>query len=58
MLIKGVMYQSTSEYLDVKVAVEALDEDDEGACQVVPRRGLDGLARIFWPCANQEALWG
>lgn len=45
-------------YLNVKVAVEALDEDDEGACQVVPRRGLDRLARIFWSCPNQEALRG
>lgn len=43
-------------YLDIKVTVKALDEDDEGTRQVVPRRGLDGLARILRSCANQETL--
>ena len=46
-------------YLDVKVAVEALDEHDEGARQVVPQgRRIDGLAGVLGPRANQEALRG
>lgn len=45
-------------YLDVEVAVEALDEDDEGPGQVVPRRRLDGHAGVLRPRTNQEALHG
>jgi len=44
-------------YLDIKVAVEALDEHNEGARQVVPQgRRVDGLAGVLGPRANQEAL--
>lgn len=43
-------------YLNVKVAFKALDEDDEGTRHVVPGGRLDGLARIFWSCPDQEAL--
>ena len=47
----------TTLYLNVKVAFEAFDEDNEGARQVVPRWGLDRLASILWSCPNQETLW-
>lgn len=43
-------------YLNVKVAFKAFDEDDEGTRHVVPGGRLDGLACIFWPCPDQEAL--
>lgn len=43
-------------YLDVKVAVVSPDEDDEGSCQVIPRRGLNGFTCIFRPCTDQKAL--
>lgn len=44
-------------HLDVEVAVEALDEHDEGATRVAPQgRGLDGLAGVLGPRTNQEAL--
>lgn len=43
-------------YLNVKVAFKALDEDDEGTRHVIPGGRLDGLACIFWPCPDQEAL--
>lgn len=43
-------------YLYVKVAVKALDEDNEAACQVVSRWGLNGFAGILWTSTNQEAL--
>lgn len=44
------------EDLDVKVAVKAPDEDDESARQVVPRRGLDGLAGILLQAVMSEEL--
>lgn len=43
-------------YLNVKVAFKALDQDDEGTRHVVLRGRLNGLACIFWPCPDQEAL--
>lgn len=53
----GGFCECDAPYLDVKVTVEALDEHDEGASEVVPDRGwVDGLAGICGPCTNQKAL--
>jgi len=45
------------QYLDVEVAVEALDEHDEGAGEVVPQgRRLDRHAGVLGTGPDQETL--